>query len=237
MASNRANRFGRFLLLFGVSALLSLGCMGRRGHQPVEEEPAAAFRPVERRHIRLLDAADEQFGAFHVSRRAAQVLDAQGVPLARARRLHDRVEVLDRGANVVLVIRGELAAEDGAGRIGNLELADGSGVGQFVVEQGQNVILYGPAPGRLQRGEVIVSEGDETVRVFGAPGTDLVAQITRTGPREVVLTDGEGSSIARLIGEDLEPWILGALCLQSPLTGEHSEAFYRVGTLVYLMGF
>ncbi len=238
-AERRGWRALAWILTTLLLATALTGCFGRRRHQPRNQEAPAAFQPVESHRIRMLAADGTDMGAFRVSRRAAQVFSANGVRIARARRLHDRVEVLSRHGSPVLLIRGEDPGEGARQRaIGNLELPDGTGVGQLMIDADDNIVLYGPVPDRLQRGEVLSldNEGERSAEIYGAPGTDLVARVQRSGPREVRLTDASDAVIARLIGDRLEPWLIGALCFESPLEGEHAEQYFRVGLLAYLTG-
>jgi hypothetical protein len=75
----------------------------------------------------------------------------------------------------------------------------------------------------------------ETVEIYGAPGTDLLARVRRAEPTEIQLVDPAGEVVGRLQTRRLEPYRAAVLLLASPLQGiDHGDRLFQAGLLAYL---
>lgn len=224
-------------LLAGAVALA--GCMG----DPAEHRArpvAPAFRPAPGRIVRVLGAEGTGEGSLRLGTRTAVVSNERGEPVARARRLHNRIEVSDRRGQPILELRPATGAAEGTGQVAthtaDLVGANNADLGQLVLT-GDHLVLYGPGRSRLQRGEIIAQRehaGPVSAEVFGAPGTDLIMRVRAAGPRTWEVLDEGGAVRSTVIGRALDPMTIASLGLPSPLPGEEGAEAFRAGVVAFL---
>lgn len=217
------------------------------------DEPAPQ-RPITRGELcRVFDAAGDQKALFRLRARSVTAFDRRGIHLGEAHALPDRVVVRNRLAQVVLVVR-PVESEDGTAEsttaVASLEDGDGVTLGRVETEADGHLRLLSPEG--FQRGEIrpvlpdpaaqegsggVEEDGEraETVEVYGAPGTDLLARVRRAEPTEIQLVNPTGEVMGRLQTRRLEPYKAAVLILESPLQGvDHGDRLFQAGLLAYL---